>query len=96
MQTGNMIFDNFSNSTDVIAVLPEELMKQISTFMTILQALGGVIIIYLVFNIINTVLNKRKKRELQTINQNLADVKELLEKQCKYLEKQNKKMKEKK
>ena len=55
----------------------ENLINQISTMTTFLQAIGGLIILYIVFGIINSVLNRKKGKELKKINDNLEDIKVL-------------------
>ena len=62
----------------LIYALPEGIIKNVSWLITVLQVLGGAIILYVVFNIINLFLNKKKNKELQTINKNLEDIKQLL------------------
>jgi len=56
----------------------EELADQISNLTTFIQAIGGVILLYLVFNIINAIINKGKRKELKQINENLEEIKKLL------------------
>jgi len=67
-------------SDDLIYMLPQELVAKFSGLITILKALGWVVIIYIVFNIINAFLNKKKRNELRKINENLEDIKKLLAK----------------
>jgi lysylphosphatidylglycerol synthetase-like protein (DUF2156 family) len=61
----------------------ENLINQISNLTTFIQALGGVIVIYLVFNIINIIISRKKNKELNKINENLEQIKELLRKKNK-------------
>ena len=63
--------------------MPQELANRIGNLVTLLQAVGGVIIIYLVFNIINSFFNRKKSKELREINSNLRDIKALLARQDK-------------
>jgi beta-lactamase regulating signal transducer with metallopeptidase domain len=69
-----MVFDNLAE------VSAENLINSISNLTTFIQALGGVILIYIIFNIINAILNRKKRNELREINKNLEDIKELLKK----------------
>jgi len=69
--------DNFTQT--LIYSLPPELANRLSFLITILQAVGIMVIIYLVFNVINWRINKRKRRELTEINNNLKDIKKLLQ-----------------
>ena len=48
-----------------------------------LAALGGVLFIYIVFNIINSILNRKKYKQLEVINKKLEDIEYLLEKNLK-------------
>lgn len=57
---------------------PQELINRIKLLTTILQALGGILIFYIIFNIINTIINRKKKKEMELINKNLRDIKMLL------------------
>ena len=64
-------------------VLPEEFMNSLSNFVDILQALGIVVLVYLIFNIINLFINRKKRDEMKKINENLEDIKKLLSKKNK-------------
>jgi len=63
------------NLTDVTV---EKMINQISSLTTFIQAIGGLIILYLIFNIINAILNGKKKKQLERINENLEEIKQLL------------------
>ncbi|MBS3094732.1 hypothetical protein J4474_03630 [Candidatus Pacearchaeota archaeon] len=67
-----------ANGVDLISQIPPELLKNVDTLVTLFQIFGGVIIIYLVFGIINFVLNRKKNLELKKINENLGEIKKLL------------------
>ncbi|MBU2562508.1 MAG: hypothetical protein KKF68_02500 [Nanoarchaeota archaeon] len=58
----------------------QELIDQMSFLVKFFQALGGLIILYVIFNITNMILNRKKKRQLQKINENLDEIKKLLSK----------------
>jgi len=64
------------NFTDITLV--EGLVNQVSSLTTFLQALGGVILVYIIFNVINAVINRKKKKQLELINNNLEDIKKIL------------------
>ena len=64
-------------------IIPTELISSISNFTHYLEAIGILIIGYLVFNIINAILNRKKRNELRKINKNLEDIKKLLSKKRK-------------
>ncbi len=57
-----------------------ELINQISSLATFLQAIGGLIIIYLVFNIINTIMNRNKKKQLERLAKDVGEIKKILRK----------------
>jgi len=67
----------------LIYAIPQELVGRISGLITILQILGGAIILYVIFGIVNTIINKRKKKELQKINHSLEEIKIILKKSAK-------------
>lgn len=70
-----MVIQNF---TDVEVV--QNLVENVSSLTTFIQAIGGLILIYIIFNIISMILNRRKTREIKKINANLEDIKKLLKK----------------
>ena len=70
-----MVIQNF---TDVEVV--QNLVENVSSLTTFIQAIGGLILIYIIFNIISMILNRRKTREIKKINANLEDIKRLLRK----------------
>ncbi len=62
----------------LIYAIPNELVNQASTLITILKALGGAIIIYIIFSIVNTIINKNKTKKIDTIINSLEEIKGLL------------------
>lgn len=66
-------------TNDLIYALPQELIERFSGLITILQALGLAIIFYIIFNVINAIINRKKKKELSLINKNLEDIKIILQ-----------------
>jgi divalent metal cation (Fe/Co/Zn/Cd) transporter len=69
-----------ANGVDLINSIPEQLWSSISSLVTIFKAVGIMIILYLIFGIVNFILNKKKRNELKMINQNLIEIKKLLSK----------------
>ena len=67
-----MVIQNLSD----IAV--ENLVNSVSNLTTFLQAIGGLILLYIIFNIINAVINRKKGKQLEKINENLEEIKKLL------------------
>jgi beta-lactamase regulating signal transducer with metallopeptidase domain len=73
--------NNITNTTNNLsAVLPEGVSNIVSFLIGIIGAVGGFVIIYLLFQIINFKINKKKKNEIIEINKNLQDIKNLLKK----------------
>lgn len=56
----------------------ENLINNVSSLTTFIQAIGGLIILYIIFGVINSILNRKKGKELKKINNNLEEIKELL------------------
>lgn len=56
------------------------LTKQISLMTRFIQALGGVILLYLVFNLVNFFLNRKKNKMLNNIENELKEIKSILKK----------------
>jgi signal transduction histidine kinase len=65
---------------NLTSVALEDLTRQISSLTTLFQAIGGLIILYLIFNLINFFTNRKKNKELKDINKNLKEIKTLLSK----------------
>lgn len=58
----------------------ENLITQISSLTLFIQAIGGLIILYIIFNIISIIMNRKKERQLDEISKNLKDIKNNLKK----------------
>ncbi len=67
-----------ANETDLIYQIPQKLIDQAGILITILQALGVFVILWIVFAIINSFFNKRRDKKLDEMNKHLADIKEIL------------------
>jgi len=52
----------------------------ISNLTRVIGALGGIIFIYLIFNIITLVINRKKGKEILNISKNVEEIKNLLKK----------------
>lgn len=50
-------------------MLTPELLERISNLVTLFQAVGGMIIGYIIFQIIRILLSKKRKKELEEIKQ---------------------------
>ena len=68
---------------DLSDVTIENLINQISNLTTFLQAIGGLILLYIIFGVVNAVINRKKGKQLEQINKNLGDIKKLLGKRRK-------------
>lgn len=60
-----------------------ELIDKVGGLSTLIEALGGILILYLIFNIINSILGRKKQKELEKVNKNLEEIKKLLRKKKK-------------
>lgn len=74
----NSVVDIGNISENLTYVLPHEITSKISTLLTILQALGIFVIIYIIFNIINWRLNRQKTKDITDIKNNLIEIKSIL------------------
>jgi len=72
-----MVIENLSDVTI------ENLINQISNLTTFLQAIGGLILLYIIFGVVNAIINRKKGKQLEQINKNLGDIKKLLDKRRK-------------
>jgi len=64
---------NLSDST-----LIENLINQISSLTLFIQAIGGLIILYVIFNVISLILNRKNNKRIEEINKNLIEIKKEL------------------
>jgi uncharacterized membrane protein YuzA (DUF378 family) len=63
-----------------LATLPTEVLGRVSTLITIFQAIGGLIIVYLIFNIVNIFLNRKKAQETTRMRELLEEINKKLDK----------------
>jgi len=68
---------------NLMAIIPQEFFSSMGSLILLLKALGGFIILYLIFSIINLIINRNKRKEISQINKNLEDIKRLLTKKKK-------------
>ena len=73
------------NITNTVWNFPPELIGQVSLLINVLQALGRVIIIYIIFNIIHAIINRKRNKKLDSLllgvnnmNRNLEEIKRIL------------------
>ncbi len=69
-----MVVENLSNLTNIETL--EILIKRVSTLTAIFQAIGGLILAYIIFNVINTIINRKKRDELRRMRQLLENIDE--------------------
>jgi uncharacterized membrane protein len=63
---------------DLIYALPQELIGKASVLLTILEAVGIVVIIYIIFSIINSIIHGKRYKQIKQVNANLEEIKSLL------------------
>ena len=67
-------------TSEIIQALPPELTAGFGILIKILQALGIIFIIYLVFLIANVIINIRKSRRIKEIHKKVYEIDDKLEK----------------
>ena len=65
-------------SGEILTSLPPEVVHNIAELTFALQALGGILLLYFIFNIVNMILSRKRNREIEQINKNLEQIKRLL------------------
>jgi signal transduction histidine kinase len=63
-----------------MAVTIDMLFNQLGTLTTIFQAIGGLIVAYIVFAIMNMISQRRKERELEKMRKLLEQISKKLDK----------------
>lgn len=74
-------------SEEVINILSEDFVLQLANLNLFIQAIGGIILFYIIFSLINLYLNRKKKKQLRNMDENLFEIKKLLQKQNQLLSK---------
>jgi len=65
----------------LIYQIPQNIIDKAGLLITILQALGIFAILYIIFMIVNTIINRKRKKELMEMNEHLIEIKEILRRQ---------------
>jgi L-lactate permease len=65
---------------ELVNIIPIELIKEISFLTKTLQAVGGIILLYIIFGVINLLINKKKNKEIRSIKESLEEIKKILKK----------------
>jgi hypothetical protein len=63
---------------EIVSSIPVELVNNLSFLVNILQALGVAILLYVIFNVINIILSRKKEKEIKKISENLEVIRKLL------------------
>lgn len=59
---------------------PENIAYPVASLTRTIQALGGLVILYLIFGVINLIISKKKNKELKNISDNLKRILKILSK----------------
>jgi len=68
---------------DALIEIPPELIESFGGLITILKALGWMVIFYILFNVINALINKRKQKQLEQLGSDVKEIKEILKRKKK-------------
>jgi L-cystine uptake protein TcyP (sodium:dicarboxylate symporter family) len=68
---------------EIITMIPQEFASKISLLTKTLQALGGIILLYIIFGIVNLLINKKKKEDIKKIRKDIEEIKEYIKKKKK-------------
>jgi len=68
---------------DALIKIPPELIESFGGLITILKALGWMVIFYILFNVINALINKRKQKQLEQLGSDVKEIKEILKRKKK-------------
>lgn len=66
---------------DLVLTIPAELVGRVGTLITILEALGGFIILYLIFNVVNTIINRKRNKKIDKGILLIEEIRNLMVKQ---------------
>ncbi len=67
-----------SNITDVAKAISPELVQRIEFIITILQAAGIILLLYIIYNVFIGILEWKNKRRIKEIHGKIADIDERL------------------
>lgn len=60
--------------------LIQNLISSVSSLTLFIQAIGGLIILYIIFNLVGIIINRKNNKKFDEINKNLLEIKEILKK----------------
>lgn len=79
--------DNYNRGIDInmtegilMNITPENLTYPVTSITRLIQALGGLIILYLIFGLINLIIGIKKNKELKKMGDNIKKILKLLSK----------------
>ncbi|MFH1585454.1 MAG: hypothetical protein ABIB79_01670 [archaeon] len=61
-----------------ITTLPVEAADQLVYLLRLFQAIGGLIIAYIIFNLINVIINRKKKNHMKRMANDIGEIKRIL------------------
>ena len=67
-----------ANVTDID--LLQNLVSKVSTISAVFQAIGGLILAYIIFNVVSVIMNKKKNKELEKIRMLLEQINKKIKK----------------
>ena len=83
------------NEGDLVYLIPEDIAARIPFLIDLLQAIGIFIIIYIIFSIVNTIIARKRNKEIEKINFNLTKINGEMNKNLREIKSLLKKKKEK-
>ncbi len=57
-----------------MAITPEMLIEDMSGLITFFEAIGGLIVAYIIFGIVNLILGRKKEKELKKIREAVEEI----------------------
>jgi len=76
-------WNNMVLTEETLIEIPQELIENFGVLITILKALGWMVIFYIIFNIINSLINKKKQKQLEQLGGDVKEIKEILKRKKK-------------
>ncbi|MDO8622828.1 MAG: hypothetical protein Q7R52_01155 [archaeon] len=64
----------------MIGQIPQELVGRVELLITIFQAVGIFVILYIIFNIVNIILNRKRNKQIDLLVKNVEEMKKALKK----------------
>ncbi|MDO8517591.1 MAG: hypothetical protein Q7S33_05700 [Nanoarchaeota archaeon] len=64
----------------MIGQIPQELVGRVELLITIFQAVGIFVILYIIFNIVNIIINRKRNKQIDLLVKNVEEMKKALKK----------------